>query len=566
MRNYDPYSRNSNQVVVMMGKNMKVLVIDALGSGSGVRFSSRDAVGCGPRSVAGIVESFGSEARILSAEQFLEKPELADNYDLLMVSAMSVDRQAVHKVICSWRHYHKSDLAIIGGPIAGQPMILLNFGFDTVIFGEGERSLQALLKNGSQDNGFAKFRKKIILGGIPYRGRTGDFTRWINKRISKQTLSSKQETLNSFRASVKCVRDYSGYEALRFYVEVARGCSNFLRTSIPLLDGRRCTECQKCRYGQLEERIFCPGNIPPGCGFCSVPSLFGCSRSRNEDTIVKEVRELVKAGVRRIVLSASDFLDYQRDQLDPTRPLTDPHYPPPNINGIESLLFKLTSIQQTLGLTEKDYVYVSVENIKPCLFNDEVASVIARYLPRSTIHLGCETGSEEHSSKLGRPSSPAQTLNAVRIAVRHGLRPYVYFIHGLPGQTSQTARDTVDMMKEMVKTGAEKITLYKFKPLPFSAFEMFPPASPAKKDENSDKIERIARRLNTESKNNLLGKTLDVIVWKPVSGVGRERTISYPVSDGPVVLLSRQNIKQGKRLKVKIIEVLSDRLVKGELA
>jgi flagellar biosynthesis/type III secretory pathway ATPase len=121
------------------------------------------------------------------------------------------------------------------------------------------------------------------------------------------------------------------------------------------------------------------------------------------------------------------------------------------------------------------------------------------------------------------------------------------------------------MMKQMVKAGAEKITLYKFKPLPLSAFEMFPPAFPAKKDVSSDKIERIARKLNTESKSNLLGKTIDVIVCKPVSGGRREGTISYPVSDGPVVLLSRQNIKQGKRLKVKIIEVLSDRLVKGEL-
>jgi radical SAM superfamily enzyme YgiQ (UPF0313 family) len=566
MQNYDPYSRNRDQAVVMMGKNMKVLVIDALGSGSGVRFSSRDAVGCGPRSVAGVVESFGSEAKMLSAEQFLEKPELANYYDLLMVSAMSIDRQAVHKIICSWRNNHKSDLAIIGGPIAGQPMFLLNFGFDTIIVGEGERSLQILLKNGSQDNRFAKYRKKIILDGIPYKGRTGGFTRWINERISQQTLSSEHRALNSFSASVKCIRDYPGYSALRFYVEVARGCSNFRRTSIPLPDGRRCTECQKCRIGELEERVVCPVNIPPGCGFCSVPSLFGCSRSRNEKAIVKEVRELIKAGVRRIVLSASDFLDYQRDQMVPTHPLTDPCNPPPNINEIESLLAKLMSIQQTLGLTERDYVYVSVENIKPCLFNDEVASVIARYLPKSTIHLGCETGSEEHSSKLGRPSSPAQALDAVRTAAKHGLRPYVYFIHGLPGQTSQTATDTVDMMKQMVKTGAEKITLYRFKPLPLSAFEMFPPASPAKRDENSDKIERIARRLNMESKSNLLGKTLDVITCKPVSEGRREGTISYPVSDGPVVLLSRQNFKQGKRLKVKIIEVLSDRLVKGELA
>jgi radical SAM superfamily enzyme YgiQ (UPF0313 family) len=223
-------------------------------------------------------------------------------------------------------------------------------------------------------------------------------------------------------------------------------------------------------------------------------------------------------------------------------------------------------MRQTLGIAEKDYVYLSVENIKPCLFNDDVASIIASYLPGSTIHIGCETGSEDHSTRLGRPSSPAQTLNAVKIAARRGLRPYVYFIHGLPGQTAQTASETIDMMRQMVKAGAEKITLYKFKPLPLSAFEMFAAAPPAKKNDNSNRIETVARELNMASKNNLLGKTLDVIALEFVRRGDGEGTISYPVSDGPVVLLSKKNIKQGTRLKVKITEVLSDRLVKGELA
>lgn len=549
-----------------MGKKVKALVIDALGSGSGVRLSSRDAVGCGPRTIAGILEFHGANPCIVSAEQFLEEPDLADHCDLLLVSAMSIDQKATQKIIRSWRRSHGSQPAIIGGPIASEPKALLDSGYDVVIVGEGETSVSTLLKDGFYGNGLKKFRKKIILGGTAYIGKPEDFSRWAEQRILKQILARKQEALDLFRPSVSSVRDYPGYRALRFYVEVARGCSNFQRTSIPLPDGRKCVECQKCRNGDLEERVVCPVNIPPGCGFCGVPSLFGCSRSRTEDAIVNEVRELMKAGIRRIVLSASDFLDYQRDQLVLPHPLTDPCFPPPNTNRIESLLSKLVSMQQTLGITEKDCVYISAENVKPCLFNDEVASILANYLPKSTIHIGCETGSEEHSTKLGRPSSPTQTLDAVRTAARHELRSYVYFIHGLPGQTAQTARETIDAMKQMVNAGAEKITLYRFKPLPLSAFELFPSASPAKENDNSNMIERAARELNMESKNNMLGKTLDVIALKFVSRGDSEGIISYPVSDGPVVLLSQKNIKQGTRLKVKITEVLSDRLVKGELA
>jgi tRNA A37 methylthiotransferase MiaB len=423
-----------------------------------------------------------------------------------------------------------------------------------------------LLKGRSYDNGLRKSRKKIMLSGATYEGKLRDFTRWAKEMILQQVLAGGQERLDLFKPSVGIVKDYPGYRALRFYVEVARGCSNFQRTSIHLPHGRKCIECQKCRSGEMAERVVCPVNIPPGCGFCSVPSLFGCSRSRTEDAIVREVKGLIGAGVRRLILSASDFLDYQRGGFAPAHPLTDPCYPPANIDRIESLLSKVVSIQQTLGIPEKDYVYLAVENVKPCLFNDDVAAIIANYLPESTIHIGCETGSEEHSLRLGRPSTPAQTLGAVSAAVRHGLRPYVYFIHGLPGQTAQTARETVAMMRRMVNAGAEKITLYKFKPLPFSAFEMFPQALPARKNDESNMIERVARELNVALKNNLLGKTVDVIALEYASKVESNGIISYPVKDGPVVILSEKNIKQGTRLKVKITEVLSDRLVKGESA
>jgi radical SAM superfamily enzyme YgiQ (UPF0313 family) len=479
---------------------------------------------------------------------------------------MSIDQKAAQKVIGSWRHSHGSQLAVIGGPITSQPKALLDSGFDVAIVGEGETSVSTLLKVGLGDDGFKRFRKRIMLGGTTYTGKFRDFTRWAKERILQRVIARRQEGLDLFRPSLDCAKDYPGYLALRFYVEVARGCSNFQRTSIPLPDGRKCIECQKCRNGEMAERVVCPINIPPGCGFCSVPSLFGCTRSRAEDAIVSEVKGLMMAGIRRIVLSASDFLDYQRDQIDPTHPLTDPCYPPANTDRIESLLSKLVSIQQTLGISEKDYVYLAIENVKPCLFNDHVASIIANYLPESTIHIGCETGSEEHSSRLGRPSTPTQTLGAVGAAVRHGLRPYVYFIHGLPGQTGQTARETIAMMRRMVNAGAEKITLYKFKPLPFSAFESFPPAPPARKNEESNKIERAARELNEALKNHLLGKTVDVIALEYISRGDSKGIVSYPIKDGPVVILPEKNIKQGTRLKVKITEVLSDRLVKGESA
>nr|MDO8099819.1 hypothetical protein [Candidatus Njordarchaeota archaeon] len=62
-----------------------------------------------------------------------------------------------------------------------------------------------------------------------------------------------------------------------------------------------------------------------------------------------------------------------------------------------------------------------------------------------------------------------------------------------------------------------------------------------------------------------MGKTLEVIAFKSIHKATEEAMIAYPVSEGPVVTLFEKNIKQGTMLKVKITEILSDRLVKGEL-
>ena len=80
-----------------------------------------------------------------------------------------------------------------------------------------------------------------------------------------------------------------------------------------LAEGKTCIEnCNICKEGKLEAKIKCPANIPPGCGFCSTISSFGYPKSREKKHIISEINQLIKIGAKRIVLGASDFLDYYR--------------------------------------------------------------------------------------------------------------------------------------------------------------------------------------------------------------------------------------------------------------
>ncbi|MFW9794083.1 MAG: cobalamin-dependent protein, partial [Candidatus Thorarchaeota archaeon] len=119
--------------------NNRILIVDALSAGSGQRSSSRDSIGCGPRTVAGVFEKYNLDCRIHRAEDVLAKRGFLRRFDHLAISAMTMDLEATKKIVRLWRQVRKKGKVIIGGPIASEPtMILKDVKPDVVVIGEGE--------------------------------------------------------------------------------------------------------------------------------------------------------------------------------------------------------------------------------------------------------------------------------------------------------------------------------------------------------------------------------------------------------------------------------------------
>jgi len=205
-----------------------------------------------------------------------------------------------------------------------------------------------------------------------------------------------------------------------------------------------------------------------------------------------------------------------------------------------------------------------VENVKPSLVDEKVAKILGGYLSGSSVNIGCETGSRRHSASLGRPSTPEECLRAVELLRRNGLKPYVYFIHGLPGQSAGTVEETVRIIDECVRSGAERIILYRFQPLPMSAFSGVPQAPPAEKDELSWTIREATRDANLRLKKKLVGSRFRVVL---ASTYDRDRRflVGYPLQHGPVVLLKGNNDLVRSVVEVVVERVISERLVEGHL-
>lgn len=521
-----------------------VLIVDALSAGTGLRRSSRDSIGCGPRAIAGVYEKHGIMCKIIRVESLLETPSKVRRFDHLAVSAMSMDSPVVRQVFTVWRKNRSRRKILLGGPIASDPIrVLKELKPDVLVIGEGEETLDELIQEGFLND-------KVDLGhikGVAFLDKSGPVV------TSPRPLIPSNKLWSEFVPSSTRIVDYPAYQAGKVYVETIRGCSNFRRTSLPLPDGRECTDCGNCDSSDPAIRTYCPEDIPPGCGFCSVPSVWGEPRSRDSGSIVKEIEELLDLGVHKIVLEAPDFLDYMREGI----PLTIPCEPAANIAEISHLIRRITDLPQMAA----GEAHLAIENMKACLFTEDVATALAGVLKSTSPNIGIETGSESHSRQIGKCGSPQDVIRAVRLARKYDMNPFVYFIYGLPGETLETVEESIAVMKTLADAGADRIILYGFRPLPSSAFADF--SAPTSSNPLTEQLREAATRINREKKIDYIGLVVKGIAAEP-SWERHGYTMVYPLDEGPIITVEG-GYSSGTLLDVEIIDILSPGLLLGKV-
>ncbi len=531
-------------------KVLKAIIIDLLARASRGKYTSFDVAGAGPRVVAGVAESLGIEVDLISYEKAMRSVDFTE-YDLVMASAMSSDLGSLKRILKRAFIRNKNAVRIVGGPISSEfyEVMLKLPEVDLVVVGEAEVTLSKLLTKGLSPLIQREFHELHDIDGIAYRA--GD--RIVFTGFPEY---ASEEVLNSVKPFTRVNEAYDNVWIYRFYVEVVRGCSNFSRPMVNLDSSRACLKCYNCRSNDLLKRLECPAKIMPGCGFCSVAVIHGPPRSRSQSSIINEVKELIRRGARRIVLSAPDFLDYGRNWLVKPKPLTNPCMPKANLDALERLLEEISNIDEV----SSGEVRIFVENVKACLIDEEVAKLLGTYLKGTPVNIGLETCVDQFNDKvLGKPITLREVIRGVKLLQRHGIRPYVYIMYGLPYVDREIYLKTISAMPKLFKAGVEKITLYKFTPLPLTSFEFLKP-SIGEYAELIEELKAFVNRLNALAKKNYLGKSIDVLTL-----VVKGRAYGYPVDHGPVVFIGNSNeLRSGCIATVRITDVRSRHVV-GEL-
>jgi anaerobic magnesium-protoporphyrin IX monomethyl ester cyclase len=163
--------------------------------------------------------------------------------------------------------------------------------------------------------------------------------------------------------------------------------------------------------------VFTVRGCPHRCKFCCSSKNF---RRRNLDTVIAEIDALYRSGVTQIVINDETLTQNKRHFFDLTERII--------ALGHKDLLL--------YGLTRADRI------------TDEIADRLAETNFRR-INVGVESGSDFILQRAGKNISVERIKKGVQILRRRDIIVRGSFILGLPYETHQTVRQTIELSKEL---------------------------------------------------------------------------------------------------------------------
>lgn len=171
------------------------------------------------------------------------------------------------------------------------------------------------------------------------------------------------------------------------------------------------------------------------CTYCIVPYARGANRSVPQELIVKQIRELLKAGFNEICLTGVDICSYQ-----------------PSFSSLVQYI-----LEQIPELPELNF-----GSLDPAAIDNNFIDLLSKYNNISShFHLSIQSGDNQVLRKMGRRHSRekvidiCQKIRTIRPAVKFGAD----FICGFPTETAEAFENTCKLVSE---AGLNKLHVFPY--------------------------------------------------------------------------------------------------------
>lgn len=260
------------------------------------------------------------------------------------------------------------------------------------------------------------------------------------------------------------------------------------------------------------------------CTFCIIPKIRGMHRSRTQESVVREVKDLVAAGVKEINLISQDTTYFGMDKWEGKRP--NPNSPVDSTRG-ESL----ASLLRELNEIEGDF-WIRLLYTHPAHWSDELIETIAqcdkvaKYVDIPLQHI-----SDRMLAVMKRKTDGDYIRDLLR-RMRAGIPDLgirTTFIVGFPGETEEDFEELLEFIREFRFERAGVFQYSKEEGTPAYKMDghLHHMTRKSRWSRAMAELQRIAGELNEEQ----IGKKVRVLVESP--GVGRTEW-DAPEIDGSV--------------------------------
>jgi ribosomal protein S12 methylthiotransferase len=277
------------------------------------------------------------------------------------------------------------------------------------------------------------------------------------------------------------------------------------------------------------------------CSFCIIPRIRGRHRSRTQESIVQEARQLVKSGVKEINLISQDTTYFGMDKWEGERPKPR--------SGVDSSKGEsLSTLIRELNKIEGDF-WIRLLYTHPAHWSDDLIQAIAespkvaRYIDMPLQHI-----SDHMLDLMKRETNGAYIRDLVK-RIRAGIPGIAIrttFIVGFPGETEADFNELIQFIED---SGFERAGVFNY-----SREEGTRAASmedqihhmtrKARWNEAMRAIQRGVEKYNRAQ----VGKTLRVLVEEP--GVARSE-IDAPDIDTTVFVNKKLPVGAFAEVKIK---------------
>ena len=250
------------------------------------------------------------------------------------------------------------------------------------------------------------------------------------------------------------------------------------------------------------------------CSYCIIPYARGRVRSRKPESILKEIEEITKQGIKEVVITGIHVASYGKDFTE--EDVKENEY---------RLIDLLEDIQKIEGVKR-----IRLGSLEPTLITEEFVERLSKLSKIcDQFHLSLQSGCNETLKRMNRKYTTEEFEKGVEL-LRNAFKKVhltTDIIVGFPGETEEEFNKTYEFLK---KIKFYKMHVFKYSPRKGTVAAKMPNQIDGnKKEERSNKLIELSNKNEVDYQKQYIGKEVEVLFEEKEEEYLKGHTTNYMV-------------------------------------